>query len=430
MKIARIVAAVMCGCMLIIVISACDGDTATTPTYDPTVENGTDVIDGGVLLYLGYREYWGGRYANFTDADLDRLTAMSNDFVLINYATYNWVEVEGGENRPVITTEDVMAINPDDTGIRCFCGGEPNWELMLSWGFDEVPAQGCNFLWEMWHYARKVHWMNEQGRQYTFQSYVREAVSLTERLVERNPDVNVWVSLPATEHLHLLTHLYTEYWIEYIVRETERLMPPEIWENNVRGFYYGNEQIVAFYTPYSVDEPIYADTSYLENTVVQGMRRLSDVIRGEMNRQFLWIPTVNINCESFIIVGYIANRLNIFDAILMQPAYYFMTPTHPEQGRGRIQLQVIYDSVRAQAVLNPQGVIVGGSKDSITHIGVLMEVDERIIHNNYEHLYRYEAYVEQFKPLFGDFALGFYAGCPLEVRAIMDTLEEFLGERD
>ena len=426
MKLTRTIAAIICICMLIIAVPACGGDTG--PSYDPTAERGVDVISRGMLLYIGYREYWGGRYARFSDRDLDRLSAISDDFILINYATYNWIEVEGGENRPAVTLDDLKAINPDETGINCFCGA--NWEEMLSWGFDEVPASGCSFMWEMWHYARKIYWMNEGGHEYTFQGYVRDAVELTYRLVERNPDVNIWIALPPTEHLHLLTHLYTEPWLEYIVRETQRQISPEVWENNIKGFYYGNEEVVPFYTPFDIEEPICPDTSYLNNTVVRGMRELSDYIRGEMNKQFLWIPTTNFNSTSYIVVGYIANRLNIFDAILMQPAYYFMTPTHPEQSRGRTQLQMIYDSVRGQAVLNQYGVIIGGEKNSITHIGVLMEVDARILHNNYEHLYRYNAYVKQFAPLFGDFALGFYAGCPMEVRSIMTTLEEFLGERE
>lgn len=428
MKTTRLISAIVCLCMLVIIISACNG--GNEPTYDPTSERGVDVIDRGILLYTGYAEYWGGRYPRFSDSDLDRLSAISDDFIIINYATYNWFETEDGTNQPVITLDDLKEINPEDTRISCTCIGEPNWDEMLSWGFDELPAAGCHFLREMWFYARKIYWMNDGGREYTFQGYVRDAVVLLDRLIERNPDVNVWIALPPTEHLHALTHLYTEPWLEYIVRETQRQVSPEVWENNIKGFYYGNEEIVSFYTPFEVDDEICPDTSYLNNSVVRGMRELSDYIRGELNKQFLWIPTTNINSDSYIIVGYIANQLNIFDAILMQPAYYFMTDAHPEQSRGRTQLQVIYDSVRAQAVLNTSGVPFGGEKNSITHIGVLMEIDERIVANEEGHLERYNAYVEQFAPLFLEYPLGFYAGSPIEVRRVLDNLEEFLGQRE
>ena len=368
MKKHKLIGLILCAVLLISSMLVGASANVFTPN-DPR----NDIIDAGILLYMGYGGYGtGNKYARFTDDDLDQVVQVSEDFVLLTIPNYNWYYDNNDIRQPILTMDDIRAIRPTrggatwanggaDTSIVCSCAGAgPDWDRMFAFGFNQGrPGEWefeCSFLWEMWHYARNMNWMLNTPTM-TLESLVYDYLDVAVRLVERNPNVRLWLSFPATEHMHILTYRFTQYWIEHIVfgarDELYARGLSEIWHNNIVGFYYGNEEIVPFYTPFNRNAHQNPNTDYLDNSVVWGMRQLADVVRDELDKKFLWIPTVNINGNSLEVVGLIANRLNIFDAILLQPNYYFREIEDDRQARTRQQVWAIREWVKNQVITEP-----------------------------------------------------------------------------
>ena len=469
MKKTKILAIILSIALLIPALMTGVGASANVP---PAQREGNAIVDSAILLYTGYRGYsWNNKYNVFNDAELDALVRTSNEFILINFATYNWYIDDNGIPQEIVTMDDLFAIRPTrggatwanggaDTSIRCNCAGTgPNWNLMLSvpWTASSATAASvlghCEFLHNMWYYGRKIdHWMGNMPSM-TLQDYVNDAVNYAVRIVQRAPTARLWIALPATEHLHILTHLYTDAWIEHIILGTRdelyRRGRADIWHNNIVGVYYGNEEIHSWFTPFDRNAHTNPDADYLNNTVVRGMRELSDFVRGELGLHFLWIPTVNLQGaggigggDSLEIVGLIANRLNIFCAVLLQPNYYFRWQDDARQPRTRQQIPWIARWVQDQVITNPGNnqaqwesnltqtrPAYGGGKVSTTEIGFLMEIDQNYFYHwqgqSAGFRQRWQAYVNAFQQFVGVRPSGVYAGAPYEVPVILHRIDNF-----
>ena len=365
----KLVALILCiGLLASVVFMGASANTGVFAPHDPRNE----IIDAGVLLYMGYGGYGtGNKYTRFTDSELDQLVEVSEDFVLLTIPNYNWYYDTNGVRQSILDFDDIRNIRPTrdgntwanggaDTSIPCECPGSgPDWDRMFAHGFNSVPDPGqfdCTFLFQMWSYARNMNWMLNTPTM-TLESLVADYLDVAVRLADRNPDVRLWLSFPATENMHILTYRFTPYWIEHIIygsRDALYAMGREdVWHNNVVGFYYGNEEIVPWFTPMNRDAHNNPDADYLENSVVKGMRELADVVRDELGMKFLWIPTVNIEGSSLEVVGLITNRLNIFDAVVLQPNYYFRENPGNVQDRTRRQVWAIRDWIIEGAITDP-----------------------------------------------------------------------------
>ncbi|MBG9587275.1 hypothetical protein [Cytobacillus firmus] len=151
----------------------------------------------------------------------------------------------------------------------------------------------------------------------------------------------------------------------------------------------------------------------------------SDEIHNTYNKDFLWVPYYGYGSSTVDIirsVGYVANKTNIFDLILLQPHYYFDSTV-------KSNLNAVYQSTIKQAVTWRDGVIVGGSKDAIANakIGVQMELDHNARWGNDGGAWieRYNEYVDTFKGLRGNYPISYYAGSRNDACAMSDDINRF-----
>jgi hypothetical protein len=174
-------------------------------------------------------------------------------------------------------------------------------------------------------------------------------------------------------------------------------LSPTIWENNVSGFYYATEAIVQWYTDFDRTNTVDFGTP-----VVNNMKYLSDILH-PMGKKFLWIPYYrsDSNHVDDVRIGYVGNRSNIFDYIIIQPSYYFSE----ELTSG---VNSVLNCVKLNTVVNANGEIIGGTKISNTVISAELEVDSNVTGAGYYN--RYQVYVNAFYPYRKSSPFLFYAG--------------------
>lgn len=120
------------------------------------------------------------------------------------------------------------------------------------------------------------------------------------------------------------------------------------------------------------------------------MRQVSDKVHS-YDKNFLWIPySSDTNGGIYKNLGYVANKTDIFDTILIQPSYFFDKSLSGNP-------QIIRNCVEKQAVVDKNGDIIGETKTSNTVIGWEMEIDATDIERNPDAEARYQAYVDAFK---------------------------------
>lgn len=173
---------------------------------------------------------------------------------------------------------------------------------------------------------------------------------------------------------------------------------------NVRGFYWGTEAVTSYYTKF--DEG--AAGNYYNNRMIQLMADIGNLVHNN-NKQFMWIPyntkdTQTSSLYTFIRAGYVANKTNIFDYVIIQPGYY-------QNSDMLNQLDYVKKSAQNNKFYNNSGGVVGGTKTSSTKIGAEMEIDSKIAGSDWKgYNDRYYEYTLRFKPLRGSTPFAFYAG--------------------
>lgn len=327
----------------------------------------------GVLLYVGYNGYYGTKYHTPTDDALRLLLSTTDEILLIPIVTYNRYTDANGNIQQILTNDVINNMTADMVGT----------------------ASRLNII--------KSEYLEDAAERiaanYHMDDYINDSAELGRRLVALNPNVKLWYSVPQADCFHALTHLFADAWVSVVDGVKEEL-GDDIWNNNVQGFYYSGEDIVtAGYTKFDTSVP---DQNF-NNPIVYAMRQVSDRVH-YYGKNMLWIPYYHSEASSSTNLGYVANKTNIFDTVILQPSYYFM----PARSNG---LTIIKNSVESQAVLNASGSIIGGSKTSDTKIGFEMEIDERY-YSNSAYRARYKAYVDVFSHLVGEYPTAFYAGRP------------------
>ena len=191
----------------------------------------------------------------------------------------------------------------------------------------------------------------------------------------------------------------------------------DYWDQDFAGFYFRTEAV------YPIQEKI-SSTNPTSNPMVKLMNDLSYRIRNTYERQFLWCPYYGhgSNMDNIIHnLGVVANRTNIFDAICIQPAYYYAGSAY------RNNLDLVFESANSNEVVDADGdPVSGGRRSSATAaIGVNMEADNNF---NTTKATQFNAYVDTFSPLIGEAPIVFYANATENLvnnEELLDAIEDF-----
>ncbi len=341
----------------------------------------------GALLYVCYNGYSGTKYYVPTDEELKNFLTATNEILLIPLITYNRYNDENGEVKQVITEEIIEAMTVDKVGDPA------RYETIMS----EYRATAKARIAANYH----VH------------DYINDSVALAKRLVAIDPDVRLWFSVPSSECLHALTDLFADCWIS-LVRDLKATLEPEIWEKNVQGIYYANEDVVtAGYTKFDPELP----EQDFNNPIVRSMRLVSDYVHS-LGKNMLWIPYYHEAASSSTNLGYVVNRTDIFDTVIIQPSFFFNSARVDE-------IEIVCNCMKNQAIVDINGNIIGGKKTSKTEIGFEMEIDWQYFEGD-DYVERYKAYENGFGEYLGKCPTAYYAGCPDTMMKLADLIKNFL----
>lgn len=343
----------------------------------------------GLLLYVGYWGYSNGKYATPTDDQLKQILDVTDEIILVPTAIYNcYTDKLTGEEKQVLNNDIIDSMPADWIGI-------PSRLESLKSTYKRIASPAIS-------------------AGYNISDYVEDATTLGNRLVEINPDVKLWYSVPGAAQLTALTHLFADSWVQ-LVDEVKETLDPDIWKKNVYGFYYSDEDVVTGeYAKFDETKP----EENFNNPDVYAMRQVSDKVHS-YDKNFLWIPySSDTNGGIYKNLGYVANKTDIFDTIIIQPSYFFNESLTENP-------QIIKNCVEKQAVVDEKGEIIGGEKTSSTVIGWEMEIDATDIAKDSDAEARYQAYVEAFKDFRGIYPTAYYASIVTETIDVLDKIADF-----
>ncbi len=333
-----------------------------------------------ILLYTGM--FGSGNYATYTTSDIDKLLQATNEFTLCNGGTvYNYYN-NGNVSTPIITSNVINNIQANDVQFA-------NKLANIKADYQELLSK----------------W-NDPNR--TLEKAADAQIELAKNIVSRNSNAVIWFSFPHAPASACAQH-YKVPFTQFFTRLKEKV-GSAIWNNNVRGFYWGTEHVEAYYTKFDASSP---STNY-NNRMIELMAAMSSLVK-KAGKQFMWMPYTtnepdNSTAYTFIRAGYVANRTNIFDYVLLQPGYY----QKPEKD---FRLNSVKTCVQDNKVYDRHGGVIGGSKTSSTKIGVDMEIDDKIAGVNcpagttwWDYSARYYEYTLRFDPLKSKIPISYYAG--------------------
>lgn len=350
-------------------------------------------INSGVLLYFWHNDYAGSTYREFSDEDLKELTSINNEFIMIPIVNVNYYVDENGVTQEIISMDDINSLTLDD----------------ISWtneyNLEQTKKEYINLYNQL------------ASKKYTLNDYVDEAVAFAQRIVSIKPDVRLWFSVPVTA-MHALSDLQGPIWNQYVIDAFKDKVGSEIWDNNIMGLYFAQEDAYPGFTKFNPDNP----ENDFDNQIVMSMHDVSDKIHS-YNKSMVWIPycieSDGFGWEVYRRIGYIANTTDIFDAVTIQPKIYFGQNTADDIG-------FLKESLDKGAFIDPEtGEIVGEKKTSSTRIGIEIELDARMLRDD-DYKERFNNQFDFFKPYVGKIPFTFYAGAPEDLMRLTDYIDEFL----
>lgn len=330
-----------------------------------------------LLLYVGTTKpsSW-SVYPAYTSSDISKLVAMNNDFTIVSSNTmYNYYN-KNGVPTEIVSNATINNIQASD--------------IQYADQLDQVKSD-----------YRSLKTTYSPSSSVTLDKLAEAEAALAKQLVNASPNVTLWLSFPVV-HFAACADAYKEPFT-YFISLLKTKLGNSIWNNNVRGFYWGTEEVGQYYTKFNENSP----SQYYNNVHIELMADMSNLI-DSYGKQFIWMPFMRTDsgtttAYSFIRAGYVANKTNIFDYVLLQPGYY----QHSDMYN-----QLIYarNSARDNKVYNNSGAVIGGSKTSSTKIGFVMEIDSKIDGTNWkEYNDRYWEYTDKLTPLRNSCPVSFYA---------------------
>ena len=346
-----------------------------------------------LFLHLGWRVNTTVSYATYTDEDIRQLTDIGVKEVCIAYGTAPVTYIPEGETERqlIITKDDINAIPMDMVGATT--------EAEL----DSLKTQ----------YRQTINSLDED---LLLNDYADMAIEFAERLVAVNPDIEIWYSFPDM-YVVTLAELYIDPFLEYY-NKLKAETPAEIWENNIKGFYWLKEDVPStIYCNFNTDNLVDFD-----NPEVKAMKACNDVVHDDGKLTF-WCPYYRSTDQTGQHIGFIANQTDIFDYVILQPNHLFSDGLE-------YNIDLIKESTLQNALLNKNYVVWGGEKKSSTMIGAEMESQSNMFggSSGEENLQRYQDYVNAYQELLGEYSLAFYYGERNSVMSdrVFNQLKDFL----
>lgn len=347
----------------------------------------------GVLLYTGYNGYSGGKYYQLTDDELVKLLDTTDEIVLIPYVVYNRYTDADGVEHEILSDDVINSMLPEDV---------PNAAYLA--------AIKSEYLGRSYIYKANYH----------INDYIEMANDYARRLVAIDPDVKLWYSVPQfSGYFHALSDRFAGEAV-CVVDSVKNSIDESIWKNNVKGFYYAGEDIVAdnYYTVFNPDNP----KEYFDNKIVKVMAQASDKVHS-YKKEMIWIPYAYISASSYENMAYVANMTDIFDKVIIQAGYFW-------NGDEKLtELETIKKSLEQQAVLDADGNIIGGKKTSDTVIGAEMEIDSSYF-SNPQKAENYKSYTDAYDEFLDRYPIVYYADEPRTMVRLLDTIGEFFHPAD
>lgn len=381
-------------------------ETLTGETHDNNA-NTHDPLPQALLLYVG------PGLPKYADGDIKKMLVddpiNTKEFVITeNGPQYNTYLNNQGSLTDILTPEKINALTIDkidSTGI-----------------LNSVKSDYLNFYKNI-------------DRKNSLDYFSDEAVDLALRLIKTDPSVKIYIAIPGVS-FHALADEYIEPVKEKLIKGSKEKLDkvnPNYWQKNIEGFYFSTEGIPYYYSWFKPDKTI-----DFNNPVVKTMNSFSNEIHQVYNKKFVWIPyyggSLNMeeyyNKDSFVRVGYIANRTDIFDYVILQPTYYFYSDFK--------NIPFIKASIENNAVLDNEQSIIGGIKSSNTIIGAEMEIDKNYApvagKESFAKAYgeRYREYVNAFKEAGKKCPIAFYAGSRDDLfnEAVYNAVKSFFKKSD
>jgi SH3 domain protein len=313
-----------------------------------------------VLLYTGsYTDT--AKYPEFTTSDVNALLGKDSgglntkEFIITDGGVgYNHY-MENGQKKEVITLASINAMTTAHTSAVSQI--KPEYVTLYNDRF--------------------------KNAQLSLNDFVNDSISLANKLIQADSEVQIWFTFP-NMHFISLAQNYVEPYRAQVFEAIKSKMSIKDWNRNVRGFYMGTESIVQWYTSFNKTNTTANISNDFGNSVVTAMRGLSDTVRGA-GKEMIWIPYYGYpDTEDAIRVGWVANKTDIFDYIVIQPNTYFADEVYAKKGTltfGAANMGLVSLSVKNKQVYDRNTVVIGGGRTSNTKIGMEMEIDQYIMYD-------------------------------------------------
>ena len=355
-----------------------------------------------VLLYVGcYDRRDHSPYPPFTNEDIEKFTNIGiTEFILTDSGQgYNSYITDDGTVKHCVTHEDVDALDIDITELKT----------------------------EYWHEKFKGMYHERIDRisdVVNYNMFRERSLKCARTVWQVNPDAKVWFTFPGIE-LYGLANKFITPFKEELVDKFKAELSEEEWAK-VAGFYFSTEAVVNDFTDFDYEDLEYNST--FKNPIVKAMKACSDYVRS-FGKKMLWIPYYRHGdwAQAAKRLGYIANRTDFFDYIVVQPTYYFNKILHAN-------IEAVRKCVEQQAICDFYGQIFGGEKISKTIIGPEMELEGDKTWKNIHvpaNEARYLAYVEAYRGFVNKVPMVYYAGGRDHIMdpKIIDHIDKFYNQK-
>lgn len=220
-------------------------------------------------------------------------------------------------------------------------------------------------------------------------------VDVINQIVSKNNTAKVWIGTPGISSLNFDLANSSLNPIYNYLSEVREKVGTTIWNNNIAGVYMNQEAVYG-----TVDY-----NNILANSCIKLMSDLSAKVHNSLKKRLLWIPYYGYGTNAADIIkkiGYVADKTDIFDYVVIQPHYYF-DETVPENLTG------VHHCVTKQNICYRDGIAIT-TKTSKTIIGAEMELSWRVVPpNNYtDFVTRYNEYASAFSEFKGIYPVVFY----------------------
>ena len=193
---------------------------------------------------------------------------------------------------------------------------------------------------------------------------------------------------------------------------------PQIWENNIKGFYWLKEDVPeTMYNCFDIENLV-----DFNNAEVRAMKACNDAVHEDGKLTF-WCPYYRSTNDTGKHIGFIANQTDIFDYVILQPNHVFTDGLD-------YNIDLIKEATLQNAVLNKSYVAWGGEKKSSTMVGAEMESQSNLYSgkDREKNLERYQAYVDAYQDFLGKYSIAMYYGERNSVMSetVFNQLKDFL----